>query len=92
VRVQSDPQAGYLQLFVDNVKLGAGGHRQSNGFFRLRLAPAAPSPSSPGHEDGLRVQMCTSIFNAVLRGNVTSVGSGEVNSAACGAQPVPCLL
>jgi len=54
-----------LHIFIDNVKLGAYTNRKPNGYWRFQVADPKHGP--------YRVSMRTSIYDAVLRGNVTNV-------------------
>ena len=69
VRVQSEEGGiGVLHVLVDNVKLGAGHKRSPNGYFRFTVADTTKSTAAA---PALRVKMRTSIYNSVLRGEVT---------------------
>ena len=69
VRIQSEEGGiGVLHVLVDNVKLGAGHKRSPNGYFRFTVADTTKSTAAA---PALRVKMRTSIYNSVLRGEVT---------------------
>ena len=66
VRVQSEEGGvGVLRVIIDNVRLGAYGKRKPNGYWRFTVAD--PDNGAPLH-----VALRTTIFNSVIRGNVTA--------------------
>ena len=76
VRAQSEEGGiGVLRVLVDNVKLGAGHKRSPNGYFLFTVADTTKYDTSmsttTAAPPALRVKMRTSIYNSVLRGEVT---------------------
>ena len=75
LRVASEPgEGGVLRLFLDNVMLGAGGHRQPMGYFRLHVNAKA---AAGGAAAALRVSLRQRLGDARLTGEVVDAASGE---------------
>lgn len=70
LRVQSEEGGfGELHFLVDNARLGAGGHRQPSGYFRLQMR---------SNSSRLQISMRQELHTAVLHGNITDLTAAAV--------------